>query len=67
MRLRKQSMREVADAGMVQRTETTRDVYGDIIAADIESCRPRPDTRPLEKRVYVRGALVKPRHSDNRK
>lgn len=56
MRLRKQSMREVADAGMVSRIEANRDPYGDIIRADM-SDHQQIDDKPR----YFRGALIKPK------
>lgn len=52
MRLKKESMRQVADAGMVARAESNiRDAMGD------------PFVRPKssEKPQYYRGALVKPK------
>jgi hypothetical protein len=50
MRLRKESMRQVADAGMVARAESNiRDAMAD------------PFKRPAEKPQYFRGALIKPK------
>lgn len=61
MRLKKQSMREVRDAGMIQRTEGNSDVI-------INSAADSPHFKQMEKRIYIRGALVKgPKRSDNRK
>jgi hypothetical protein len=52
MRLKKQSMREVADAGMVQRYASMVD---GLVKAD-------PLDRPVENKPrYFRGALVKPK------
>lgn len=61
MRLKKESMRQITDAGMVARAQRSLD---DAAADPIGFAhRGRND----DKRVYIRGALVKPKHSDNRK
>lgn len=64
MRLRKESMRQVADAGMIQRATRSLD---EAAADPIGFAQRQRDDRPMEKRTYIRGALVKPKHSGIRK
>lgn len=64
MRIRKESMRQIADAGMVQRAQRNID---DAIADPIGFAHAARNDKPLEQRTYIRGALVKPKHAGNRK
>lgn len=63
MRLKKESMRQIADAGMVQRAQRNID---DSVADPIGFVR-HQDRKPPEQRTYVRGALVKLKHNGTRK
>jgi hypothetical protein len=62
MRMKKQSMREIRDAAAVDRASGIVAEMGDI-ALEV-ACK----LKPLEQqRVYVRGALIKMKRTDNRK
>lgn len=60
MRLKKQSMREIADAGMAAHHTRNMEAVGDVV-------HHQATQKPGEQRVYIRGALVKPKRTDNRR
>jgi hypothetical protein len=62
MRLKKESMRQIADAGMVARAQRSIDDA----AADPIGFAQRQRSDNLAERQYIRGALVKPKRTDNR-
>lgn len=63
MRVPKESMRQIADAGMIQRAQRSID---DSIADPIGFAQ-RSRSDALAPRAYVRGALVRPKHPGTRK